>query len=476
MSLLAQAPALAILGAWGTALASVRLGASPGIASAAGGLCALGLLLWGQEAPPAPGSRSLGILVLLLSLGGSWWVARGLTEVPFLPPRLDEAGRVLAERPWGMRRVALADLPSGRFFLYLPRGLCLEGGETIRVRGGPRPFPPPRSPGDFDQEAYWRSRGALGVLETGLVELLGPPGPWRAWRNGVHRRILLNLPPRMRGYLLAAWLGRRDPELGAQHGRWGTSHILAVSGFHVALVVGAAHLLLRRVPGREIWESLLLWGYVLLAGAPASALRAGAMIQLVLLGRLLGRPSGAFNLLCAAAGVLLAFRPWLFLDLGFQLSVLSVLVLTSWTWLPPVLLPLVGPLVWLVTAPLTASVFGSVPLAGIPLNFLALPFFSCFFPLASLLALPALAGLPGGIPVAWMGELLAAGFEIAAEGIATYLPGGVPFSPTLAALAATAGAFGALRAASCSPRRSLWGALVLGGSVLAWSMRGLTGV
>ena len=75
-----------------------------------------------------------------------------------------------------------------------------------------------------------------------------------------------------------------------------------------------------------------------------------------------------------------------------------------------------------------------------------------------------------------IGTFTFAGFEIAAEGIATYLPGGVPFSPTLAALAATAGAFGALRAASCSPRRSLWGALVLGGSVLAWSMRGLTGV
>ena len=476
MSLLARAPAFAVLCGWIGALSAVRLGVSPIAAAAAGGLCTAAVLLWGEGAFPAPGSLPPAVLILLVSFLGSWWVAARLVQPPELPRRLDETGRVLLERSWGSSRVALMGFPSGRFLVALPWGTGAMEGQMYRVRGGPRPFRSSDSLRGFDEEAYWRCRGAQGVLDAALLEFRSPPSGWVAWRNGVRSALLLNLPSPVRGYLLAAWLGRRDPDLANQHARWGTSHILAVSGFHVALVVGILHLLLRRVPGRLLWESLFLWGYVLLAGAAASALRAGAMIQVVLLGGALGRPSRAFHSLCVAALLLLALNPWLFTDLGFRLSVLSVLVLSSWSGLPRPFLPLAGPLVWLVTAPLVTWAFGTVPVAGLAVNLLALPFFALFFPLVSLLSLPALAGLPGSALLAFPGELLAEAFALVADGICWILPWQVPFSPLLASLAAGAAAFGALRASSCSVPRAILAALGLAGGVLAWSVRVLAGV
>jgi len=48
------------------------------------------------------------------------------------------------------------------------------------------------------------------------------------------------------GIFTGLLFGVKDPDLAQVHARWGTSHLLAVSGFHVALVVGIVFRALRR--------------------------------------------------------------------------------------------------------------------------------------------------------------------------------------------------------------------------------------
>ena len=77
----------------------------------------------------------------------------------------------------------------------------------------------------------------------------------------------------------------------------GAAQLLAVSGFHLALVVGLLSLLLGYVPGlserpRLRWGLLLLgaWAFTLLTGASIPTVRAALMLSLYLGAKFLGRP------------------------------------------------------------------------------------------------------------------------------------------------------------------------------------------
>lgn len=88
-----------------------------------------------------------------------------------------------------------------------------------------------------------------------------------------------------------------DPELRDEFAATGTAHLLAISGFHVGVLVGAIIWTLGRlVPPRRAFAAGTgaAWIYVGVLGFPDAATRAALLLTLVTLGRLVGRPvSGA---------------------------------------------------------------------------------------------------------------------------------------------------------------------------------------
>ncbi len=111
----------------------------------------------------------------------------------------------------------------------------------------------------------------------------------------------------------------------------GVSHILAVSGFHVAVVCSFLSFLLSIFSRNQfsVWlkyllTMALLWSFVFLTGLAASAVRAGLMLSFYLTGRVLQRNSDSYNTLAAAAFCMLAYNPLYLFDIGFQLSYIAV--------------------------------------------------------------------------------------------------------------------------------------------------------
>ena len=112
--------------------------------------------------------------------------------------------------------------------------------------------------------------------------------------------------------------------------RAGTYHIFAVDGLRVGIAgghwrgaVARAARLPRPVAG---WRVIpVIWFYVGLTGWPASAVRAGIMMSLVIAGWAAKRPGDLINSLFAAALIILVWDPQQLFQAGFQLSFVIVL-------------------------------------------------------------------------------------------------------------------------------------------------------
>ncbi|MBL8760707.1 MAG: ComEC/Rec2 family competence protein, partial [Phycisphaerae bacterium] len=175
---------------------------------------------------------------------------------------------------------------------------------------------------------------ALAILDPGLGD-----GPGRATGLGGvggdgsgGARSIANEEAEQRAlaraFLLSLLLGE-DPsgerEVSAMFARAGLSHVLAISGVHVAVVVGVSLFLLRAVrePGRvePLIVAMLVLAYLVLVPAQAPVVRSGILAIVLTLARFAGRRYDPLPLLLWASVGLAIWRPLDVWSLGYQLSV-----------------------------------------------------------------------------------------------------------------------------------------------------------
>lgn len=230
-------------------------------------------------------------------------------------------------------------------------------GSHVTLRATLVPPPGPSYPGGFD---FGRAIWLDGIGATGyalgrplLTPALGPPPPGLAlttWLDGTRRaiaaRIHAALPGEEGGVAVALVTGLRDavPESIEESMRIsGLSHVLSISGLHMALVASSvfflARALLALVPEFALYRPIKAWAalpamasasfYLLLSGAEVPTQRAYVMTLLVLAGIVLGRPALTVRTLALAALALLALSPRAVLDPGAQMSFAATLGLVA---------------------------------------------------------------------------------------------------------------------------------------------------
>jgi competence protein ComEC len=234
------------------------------------------------------------------------------------------------------------------------------------------------------------------VLRHPLVEERAPPGGAvlrlsETMREAARRQALDSLAPERAGLLVGMALGDTSllpAELERDFRAAGLTHLMAVSGANLAVVL-AAGLWLARVAGagRPVLAAVGIVLVVLLVVVTRwepSVLRAGVMAGLVLIGVATGSGPGGRRALCLAVVVLLLADPALAGALGFQLSVAAT---AGVLWLGPAAaraLPdrvperarkAVGMTLGAqaTAVPAIALALGPVSLAGLPANLLGLP-------------------------------------------------------------------------------------------------------
>ncbi len=107
----------------------------------------------------------------------------------------------------------------------------------------------------------------------------------------------------------------------------GLTHIIALSGYNVTIIVAVlADLLLGYVNRRKVFfiGTGFILCFVIMTGASSSVVRAAIFSFLVMLGKIIGRRADFTNIMILAALVMVLFNPFVLAsDVGFQLSFLA---------------------------------------------------------------------------------------------------------------------------------------------------------
>ncbi len=104
----------------------------------------------------------------------------------------------------------------------------------------------------------------------------------------------------------------------------GLSHLLAVSGLHVGIILGVIVFMLKRIRLKKflmlILMGVFLFFYVIFTGEPSSVIRAALMAMVMQIGLIKGLKYDGVNSLSFAGCCILALEPFRLYDIGFQLS------------------------------------------------------------------------------------------------------------------------------------------------------------
>lgn len=300
-------------------------------------------------------------------------------------------------------------------------------GDLVTISGtmrSPEPF------GGFDYPAYLASQGIAGVMLADTATVVGKDAGWRelpySLRGRLSESIEETLPYPQSALGQALLLGLRGdlpPEMVQDFRSTGTSHLLAISGLHVGVLVamflaGSAWLFGRRGFYFLAVPLIMVWAYALVSGLPPSVVRAAVMGSVYLIAVGVGRPGSVIPALALSAGLMTVVSPEIIQRISFQLSFTAVagIALTQPfvpQWNPPGInerQPWWQPWTFhLVRAPLTALIISrSAMLATWPL--LAFNFKEVALPgiIVTVLALPAMPFIMAGTLAAAMVGLISA--------------------------------------------------------------------
>jgi competence protein ComEC len=358
-------------------------------------------------------SLALGALCLLsLGAGALRWEAaqpqNQADHILFLNDRAGQLtleGRIIREpqiRDGGQQIVVSVRQAAGRphqglVLATIPRQSEVAYGDEVRLAGRLR------TPPEFDTFSYadYLSRGGVySVMFGAEVELIqarqgfDPYALMLDWKARARQSLAQNSPEPTASLLTGMLLGDDsglDPDLRADFQTTGASHIIAISGYNMAMIaLLIAQFCQYWLPKRPAMIAALLGIalYTLFVGAGAAVVRAALMSGVVIFGESFRRRTYAPTSLAFVTLLMSLYDPLVLWDIGFQLSLAAILGMVSLS--PPMeayLAKRLPPGPWrpfadgvvvtlaaqISTAPLILAYFGRLSLVSLPVNALILP-------------------------------------------------------------------------------------------------------
>ncbi|MBF8267135.1 MAG: Lactamase protein [Dehalococcoidia bacterium] len=260
---------------------------------------------------------------------------------------------------------------------------------------------------EFDYREYLARQGIFSTMVYPEVELVGEgEGNWLlegvySVRYRLSRALSQAIAEPQNSLAQALLLGRQStmpPELTQAFRDTGTSHLLAISGLQVGVLLGLSIAFSRWLLGarRQLYlliPLLSVWAYAGISGMSPSVERAAIMGSIYLVGLYLGRQNSIMPALAVAAALMVGIQPRVLSSVSFQLSFTAMAGLAllappmeRWLrrvfsgeeeesrWSQPLAYGIAATVAaTIATLPLVAFYFQQLSLVGLPATLLALP-------------------------------------------------------------------------------------------------------
>jgi len=210
-------------------------------------------------------------------------------------------------------------------------------GQQVYVCGNYKSFELPQNDGQFNSREYYRIRGYKGSIKKGKVLKASTEyGKLKDFLYRVKEKTKSvfknNMSETGAATLSAMVLGDKtelDPEIKELYQSVGISHILSLSGLHIATVGMAVFMLLMKTGLGTMKSSVLATAliiiYGIMTGFSTSTFRALIMFILSVIARNIGRTYDLLSAVNVSATLILFENPYLIYDSGFGMSFLAVL-------------------------------------------------------------------------------------------------------------------------------------------------------
>jgi len=310
-----------------------------------------------------------------------------------------------------------------------------QRGDEIKLSGTLEIPAPARNFDGFDYQKYLRTKEIHWIIKVkGLQNIVvESPTLWSistlfrvndALRAKLASKLDALFQEPHAGFMKGLIIGMQDdvdPVTYNQFSQLGLTHILAVSGTHVAVYVACLMILLSlfRLSREKILTIIILLvpAYVLLTGFSPSVVRSGIMSMITLYAARRGLLKDGLHIISAAALLMLVWNPYLLINVSFQLSFIVTLGLIIYV---PLAMPLlnrvprklagalgVTVIAQLTSFPLTIYYFNQFSLLSVVANLLLVPLISVIvMPLGMVSLALGSIWMSAGRCVAWVVEWL----------------------------------------------------------------------
>jgi len=193
----------------------------------------------------------------------------------------------------------------------------------------------PEKYNSFDWPGYLKRYGAKATIYQPLVEYIGNNDN-KAMnfllfaRKNFEDSVRKSLPEPESSLaigLITGKSGNFSKEMSDIFSRVGVSHIVALSGYNVTIIIiFLTQILLSYFNRRQIFLTamMLIIGFVIMTGGSPSVIRASIITLLIAYGKTIGRKADMTNLILVSATIMIILNPFILkYDLGFQLSFLA---------------------------------------------------------------------------------------------------------------------------------------------------------
>ena len=316
-----------------------------------------------------------------------------------------------------------------KIMFYAPKNLKLYNGDEVVLKDAVPEIPEKGK--NFDYNSYLKAKGIFLTVMTydGEIEVLKEGRGFLRFFGILREKIIQNNTEKLgelAGLVNAITVGDKSKlsgDIKRAFSASGVSHLLAVSGLHLTVLVTLAGVFLNdekyivRRFVKPIISIVTAIFIMLITGMGYSVIRAGIMLLIMNFSILFGRGRNSVNSLMIAAAVIIFSNPYAVFDVGFELSFFATLGIVLFSskicgFIEPYL-----KIKWLCgsisvtlsaqifTLPLLVIYYGNIGIYSVLANILIVPIFTVLLLVSVIFCFVSLAPLPEFVLTVFRGNI-----------------------------------------------------------------------